>query len=91
MNLQVDYRRQTVTRVVRLSQAVAELTREKIGAQKDVAAKIGVSVAYVSALFSGRKSLTAAQLNRLLDACNADPEQREAFNAWGAREAGWRF
>lgn len=75
----------------RLCHALGNLTRERIGAQKDVAKALGVSVAYVSALLAGKKSITAGQLNRILDACGSSDEERFALNAWGARESGWRL
>ena len=74
-----------------LGHAVGELTRERIGSQVQAAAKIGYSPQFLSMLLSGKKVMSCRQLNRILDACNANDDERARFNAWGAREAGWRF
>lgn len=74
-----------------LGHAVGELTRERIGSQKLVAAKIGYSCTFLSLLLSGKKPISCRQLNRILDACQVTDEERVALNSWGAREAGWRF
>jgi transcriptional regulator with XRE-family HTH domain len=90
-----DYKQNAAASCLRgpdtLAHALSQMCAERVGYQKDVAAKLGVSNAYVSALLTGRKALTSAQTNRLLDACGATEEERAAFNAWGARESGWRF
>lgn len=74
-----------------LGHAVGELTRERIGNQIRAAAKIGYSPQFLSLLLSGKKTMSYRQLNRILDACQATSEERTSLNAWGAREAGWRF
>ncbi len=92
--IEVSYQRDRIewrTKPDTLAHALGELTRERVGNQKAVAQKIGCSIAFVSALLSGRKALTAPQVNRILDACGASDEERSALNAWGAREHGWRF
>jgi hypothetical protein len=74
-----------------LARALGQFTVERLGGHKVLAADTGWSQQKVSALFMGLELLTAAKVNRILDACGASEDERATFNAWGAREAGWRF
>lgn len=89
-----DYRADTVRNPIRpltFLQAVGQLTRDRVGMQKDVATRMGCTTQYISALLTGKVGFTPEQMNKLLDACAATQEERTAFNRWGAIESGWEI
>lgn len=58
---------------------------------KEVARRMEVSSAFVSALRRGRKRFTPAMLDKMLTALEAPPGERWNMHRQAAMSAGWRI
>ena len=75
----------------RFAQLVREVMAERAPSQAQVARSIGVSRAYVNAVLSGQKGVSAENVDRFADALELDEETRIRLHRAAAEDSGFRI
>lgn len=75
----------------RFAQLVREVMAERAPSQAEVARSIGVSRAYVNAVLSGEKGVSAENVDRFADALGLDEPTRVRLHRAAAEDSGFRI
>lgn len=74
-----------------LAKQLDEIRWDKRLTQRDLAEKMGVTDAYISAVLTGRKAITAAGLDKFIKAMAVGRLQKRGLHILGARAQGWQI
>lgn len=74
-----------------VGQTLDESLRSRGLSQRDLAERLDVSAAYVSALVSGKKTLSASTADRLVGALSLNQEETVSLHRAAAMDMGFRL